>query len=183
MKIFNDLLELWNYCNYCPLCQKHVRVVKIDCSDEFHLISCKADDKLTITFSNRHSDYGQDITCDIDWFTGKICSTAEIDPTFYFWMSGACNDCGATYAASEDIVVVNDRMQIEKSNMINIETINLHFDQEVFYIEYDYELNIIYVSQYATLKRNLVIKLPILKLDFSDLHKVKQKIKNLLLLS
>ena len=208
MKLFNSVQELWNYCSYCPLCQRNCREVTVSVgpNTSFILVSSqKKDDSLFLqcTYKNKRSVYSvdYDINCVENTFEVDVPKVQEVAPGevantkkakeahFFFFFEGLCQECNCTSAHGTDFEL--DMMEKTISSIgLERESFYLLEGKDKFHISPIHDRNVMLVSrcyvddeQIGFSESDKTIELPMVKLDLSNPDKVTNKIKTLILFS
>lgn len=207
MKTFSNVQELWDYCNFCPICLKNVRPIRLSVGPDtaFELNSFeKSPDFLDIScsFTNKLNVYSMNyrINCLTNNFDVDIVNVLMDNPRikvdkqkvkeayFYFYIQSHCPECTWAWSYGTDLEL----------DMLERKVSNIALEREFFYIfeEKDkYEISIFYdrnIMLVSRIKENedgslgeasKSIELPLVRLDLSNLPKVINKIKTLILFS
>lgn len=204
MKLFNTIQELWDYCEYCPICTRKSRKLTISVGPDMSvkLIDYKKQNNnllLQCTHKQKDQVYNIDynINCTDNTFqigepklvqlgSNPISNTEQIiNAYFYFFIEGVCGECDNTTASSVDL-------EFDDGTISNIE-----LERENFYLfetEEKYHLTIVHDQEQILVSRlqsegmgyitnSKPIVLPMFKLDFTDQAKTIKKIKTLILFS
>lgn len=200
MKAFNTLQELWDYCSYCPICQKSGRdmIISVGPDDVFSLIDFSKDDNfmhLHCRYTNKNNSYAvnYNIDCRDNTFNVSVADLQMMMPDtrlspikvkrayFYFYMQSKCYDCMAAYTYSSDLEL--DMLNNNVSNIgLERESIYLLKVDDQWHISLFYETDIMHVSKYVgvdIIEEVNPIRLPLMKLDWSDQAKVVERIRTL----
>ena len=163
MHKFNNLQQLWDYCVYCPICNKNCRKPEISAAEDscFKLAnSDKYDSKLTLncTFVYR-DDAGKRITypvkCDIDCLTNEIDVNIQSQSIskllnniekYYFYIESFCDicKCAATYTEDIELDILNGTIS------------NFVLEEEKYYLlqcEDKYRVRFIYYKNYTSIRK------------------------------
>jgi hypothetical protein len=208
MKLFNSIQELWEYCEFCPLCSKNCRPVDISVGPDmvFKLSSFqKNSDSLDLhcSFGNKSSVYLLDysINCMDNTFDIQVSDETIIEPVhvakskrvkeayFFFYVQGICPECECSTANSFDL-----EFDMLERRVVNIglerETFSLYGKDEQFYVTLSHDRNVMLVSKIHQSNKkdgNFIfgppLELPLVNLSLSDLEKAINKIKTLILFS
>lgn len=207
MRIFNTVQELWSFCSFCPLCREHSRTITLQVGpdDEFNLSDNlpyeKIGSELKLYASYQMERGGLDyikgrisatylINCDTNDFELQVSdinlSLAEKAKraNFYFYVYSKCHKCDNSYINSSDV----------EFDLENKKVYHIQMDREGYYLQDKYhvtvshEQNMLMVSRLemtedARIDHEKVIELPYVNLDLSDIPKVVNKIKTLILFS
>jgi hypothetical protein len=210
MRIFNTVQELWSYCLFCPICKEPSRTITLQVGpdDQFKLsrnIPYEKNDSHLKLFCSFRIDRD-----DPDYIKGNCSATFEINintneyalsvggnPSlmekanqayFYFYVHADCKKCGNSYVNSSDLEFDRDLKRVTHIQMER-EGYYLLTEKDKYHITQSHDRNILMVSLIETpeagerIDHESVLELPFVKLDFSDIPKVVNKIKTLILFS
>lgn len=207
MKNFNTLQELWDYCLYCPVCQRNCRQIHISVGPDHIFILVDFDkvnsilhlqctSKTNYSYLVRYKIDCQNNTFNSEITNSVFLSSAHIKPEhFFFFLEGICNECNCSSVHSFDLDLDIDS---KKFNDIGLEMENFCLlkapDKFRINIIYDLLQDEMLVSKIITtendpqaemewIEGHNSIELPVIKLDFSDQVKLSNKIKTLILFS
>jgi hypothetical protein len=198
MRIFNTLQELWDYCLFCPLCQKDIRTIDLGVGPDptfEHLFFQKENHLLTIQCRNKKKNClpKYQINCYDNTYQVEVkdrpypdCSATKLedeDSYFYFWLNSNCQTCRSSWTSSMDV-----EFEPSTKNIFNIglesEFVYLGRDPFQYEITYDYCENVTLIYRvYSYTRRKLVLKLPLTTWDYSDQDSLIDKIKTYILFS
>lgn len=198
MKNFNTLQELWDCCLYCPVCQRNCRQLHLSVGpdDTFILVDFdKTGPFLHVQCTFKKKSRTQSIRYDIDCKNNIIHTNAPDFSNFFFFLEGICNECSCSSVHSLDL----------KLDFINKSISNIGLELENFCLlkaTDKYRINIWHGEDPQTMLISKIIttandpnaemewvedhnsiRLPLIKLDFSDQVKLSNKIKTLILFS
>lgn len=212
MKIFNTVQELWTHCVFCPLCKQYGRTLALSAGpdDQFRFTQNMPYElsghelKLNTVFDNHarkskvpgspKNAVSYTIDMESNTFTIDIHSQSPLvvedaeKANFYFYIYANCNNCNSSYFNSADL----------EFDLLEKKVCNLQADREGFYLTSEkdkyhitasHDKNILMVSRLEIAEDGIVsdgesiVELPFINLDFSDLTKVSNKIKTLILFS
>jgi hypothetical protein len=204
MKILNTLQELWSHCLFCPICRDVIREVSVSVGpdDAFTIKKWEKENHilhLHCTFKAKKQKYKTvyHINCLDNSFTVDISepvrTTERADgasaPYFFFYIFSDCKKCNNTHTNSSDLEL----------DLLNKKVTNIGLEREGIYLlsEKDkYHLTICHDSNEIELSKmfhddalgtlvddNNVISLPLIEFDYSNVKKVINKIKTLLVFS
>lgn len=204
MKILNTVQNLWDYCLFCPICQKNVREIKINVgpSGVFKLSSFeKKDSRLIITcaaqLKSNNFKCQYDIDCVNNNFQFLVQEVLSINPEpisdrasspyFYFYLYGNCKECGMSYLNSKDL-----ELDLLNSKVVDVglerEWITLLYQDESFCISISYGSNNVLISR-LVMEEGIYVSegnpftFPLTEFDFSNPGRAVSKIKTMLLFS
>lgn len=202
MKTFNNLQELWDYCAFCPVCQESCRKVQPQIGPTNYSVQSieKLGNILEIKTSIRFRGGKFAVDFNIDCMSNTVQSTITAHPddgdeppqganrAFTFLrLSSDCEKCGCTHSNSGE-------MEIPFNGTIS----SVSLDREGLYLlELDdkFHLTLIYDRRAMLVSRcymepgsmaiddNKVLELPLVRFDFTNMDKVVNKIKTLILFS
>jgi len=205
MKSFNSVQELWEYCQFCPLCQDSCRImrVKVDPDDAYKLISFeKTDDQLKLHCVFSYKRELSKVVFEIDTHTNSLKTTVS-DPVItiqtggqfrakkafvVFQLFGDCDRCACTHATSAEMELGLTNKEVGPPK-VDREGVYLLENNDKFHITLIYDRNVMLVSRCfldeddIAVDDNKVLELPLVKLDFSNQEKVINKINTLILFS
>lgn len=195
MKILNTIQELWDYCEFCPICQKSSRMVfvsvgpdssfelvSIEKSVGFLTINCKYRFRRNIYYVSYIIDLYQNIF-NINSGHSLISDQTTVDndkvkrANFYFYINSDCSNCSS--ASSLDL----------EFDLKNKTISNIAVEREYVYLEHDsghFNITTFYDQDYILISQDdgsKGIKIPFLNLDFTNKAKVINRIKTLILFS
>lgn len=207
MKIFNTVQELWDHCTFCPVCQEHTRTVtmQVGPDDQFKLSSNipyeKVGSKLKL-YAQFEMERGS-----LDYVKGRCAATyiincdnctfeLQVDDAnkladkvkkayFYFYLHSTCTKCDSAYLNSSD---VEFDLENKKVFHLQIEREGVYL-QDKYHVSISHDQNILLVSKLEIsqdgfrIDHEKVIELPFVNLDFTNIPKVINKIKTLILFS
>lgn len=208
MKLFNSVQELWDFCAYCPICQRNCREVTVSVGPNavFILVSSQKKDNalfLQCTYKNNRNIYSVDynINCLDNTFKvdvpkvqelapGEIVNTKRVkEAYFFFFLEGLCQECNCTSAHGTDLELDIVDKKISKIGLER-ESFYLLEGKDKFHISPIHDRNVMLVSrcyvddeQIGFTESDKTIELPMVKLDLTDQDKVTNKIKTLILFS
>lgn len=211
MKIFANIEELWNYCLFCPVCQKDCRemIVSVGPDILFRLNSFQKENsilELSCRYidTNYYFDFNFKINClensfdidakDLATFPMQIADNSYErfkNTYFFFIIQSTCRKCKHTSAYSSDIEFDFSNKKISKIEFER-ESFYLLKEPEKYYISINYDESATFVSKCFVEKENNYnvitlsgknIKLPLIKLDLVNQASCVQKIKTLVLFS
>jgi len=203
MKILNTVEDLWNYCLFCPICQKAERkmTVSVGPDEAFELLSYEKDNQFltlhcAISILHKKHIAKYSIDCSNNSFQFAISETAALDisiekassPYFYFYIEGDCGNCNQSYVNSNDLEL--DFLHGTISNIgLEREVVWLLSQENKFKLTMNYGLSKMAISlitvkdeRYFTNEKGHMT-FPIIDLDFSNPAKVINKIKTILVFS
>lgn len=209
MKLFNSIQELWDYCLFCPICQRNCREIVVSVGPDSAFILVTADKKedgalyLQCTYKNKRHIYSVDynVNCLDNTFTVDVPKVQELplgeiaNPKkakrayFFFFMEGLCRDCNCTSAHGLDLEF--DIVDKKISNIgLERESFYLLEGKDKFHVSPIHDRNVMLVSrcyvddeEIGFSESDKTIELPLVKLDLTDQLKVTNKIKTLILFS
>lgn len=210
MKALNTLQELWSHCLFCPICRDVVRDVEVSVGPDeaFSITKWEKDNhilKLDCIFKAKKQKYRTvySINCLDNSFVVDISepthTSASSDtykrvdkasaPYFFFYIYSDCRKCDNTHTNSSDLEL----------DLLNRKVTNIGLEREGIYLltEKDkYHLTLCHDSNEIELSKmfydegmdtlvddNKTINLPLIDFDFSNIKKVVNKIKTLLVFS
>ena len=205
MKQFENLQQLWDYCNYCPFCMRKCRqtFVSVGPDNVFILVDFKKKDNdllLMCTFKSKRHIYNVEynIDCVNNTFTVEVPTVQEVPPgekpnpdkakkaSFFFFVEGLCRDChSAAHGADIDLDLLNKKIskfELERESFYFLEC------KDKFHVSPIYDRNVMLVSR-CSFDGDVIedsektIQLPLVKLDPTDQAKTVNKIKTLILFS
>lgn len=192
MKVFSNLKQLYDYCLFCPLCNKYCRTIRVsgDCHqfESFtHLNYSIRDDYLNLEFTYTNNGQSTFIkkTFTIDLRNNKITSDTITDDEAYFFIEGNCETCKATSFSSDfDLNSKIEKPSLERE-VFHLFKNNIGYCIDIFH---DSDTVEIYKSSYNNKKINTIgsklkSDLELFDLDFSDLDKLYNKIQTIVLFS
>lgn len=193
MKILNSVRELWEQCQFCPICQENIRTVEVDQFNINVVHWKKTDNNLKIRCcpnNDRSFEFLQivnySINCDDNSFHYVANSGEENKISVTCQISGKCEKCRLTWS-SGTMLLNGDNKQVE----------NICLDRESVYVigpEGNYHVTLLhyceatllskcYVRDDGSIDNDKVSEYPLVKLDFSKPQKVLNKVKTLILFS
>lgn len=208
MKILNSVQEVWNYCLFCPVCQKSCRTIQVSVGpdDAFTISSFDKSDKdllLRCVFRYRRIKYSVEYLVDVENNSFEIESQKiddgfdnhqdiDVDKAkralFYFYIQSHCKLCNGASSFSSDIEF--DLFTRTVSNFgIERESYYIKNENTKFHITLLHDRNVMIFSSANVSKDGLIeiygkpIELPLLNLDFSNTDKIINRIKTLILFS
>jgi hypothetical protein len=210
MRIFNTVQELWSYCLFCPLCKEYARSIELQVGPDdlfrlsFNIPYEKIDDQLELycIFAREVGRYKGDkrtyaatflIDCNTNQFflhtSGDEIINKEIDgAAFHFYAYAKCAKCKNSYINTAELEFDNISKRVRNIQMER-EGYYLVSENDKYHVTQFHELNVTGVSriqvpeQFVSIEEDNVLELPLLKLDFSDIPRVVEKIKTLILFS
>lgn len=203
MKILNTVENLWDYCLFCPICQKKIREITISVGPDevFELTSFeKNENSLILNCSTkiRNNIYycRYDINCNSNKFQFSVLGASTLptelainrasSPYFYFYIYSNCTECGLSYLNSNDL-----ELDLLDDKVVNIglerEGIHILNQNGNFLISISYGSNNMLISR-VLLEDGIYVNgkpstFPIADFDFSNPGRVINKIKTMLLFS
>jgi hypothetical protein len=207
MKNFNTIQELWDYCSYCPVCDRNCRdvVVSVGPDGAFSLVSSEKKDNnlyLQCTYKNKKSAYTVEynINCIDNTFAVDVPNVQELplgeiakpqkvkEAYFFFFVEGLCHECDCTSSHGLDLEL--DILDKKVSNIgLERESFYLFQEKDKFHVSVIYDRNVMLVSrcyfdnEAGFSESYKTIELPLVKLDLVDQIKAINKIKTLILFS
>lgn len=206
MKNFNNVQELWDYCETCPICMRRCRevVVSVGPDGRFILVSAQKQDNKTLflqcTYKNKRNIYSvnYDINCLDNTFKVEVPYVQELPPGevpnpervkkayFYFYLEGLCRECNCTSAHGQDLEL--DILDKKISNIgLERESFYLLEGKDKFHVSPIHDRNVMLVSRcypddegLGFIESEKTIELPYVKLDLSDQDRVVNKLKTLI---
>ena len=210
MKSFNTLQELWDYCLYCPVCQRNCRQIHLSVGpdDTFIIVNFdKVDSFLNLqcifkTAKSRSFSLNFKIDCQNNSFDSEVYSVSSgnspqaKDIYFFFFLEGLCPECNCSSAHSLDMELNFHRKKISDIGL-ELEDFCLLKAPNKFRIDIVYHTtkpDTMIISKIRTtpndphaeiefIDDHKSIELPVIKLDFSDQTKLSNRIKTLILFS
>lgn len=196
MKLFNTVKELWDYCEFCPMCQKNCRAISLsigpDHDFDLHTFS-KIKDQLTIecySIANDTEGYNVDIIVDMNSNNFELKAATQDEQYllnnsyFYFYLYAKCPVCKSGLNTSD-----LEKKDFTISNIaVEREEFYCQSDKGQFYIDVLYDDELLILSTYDIVDEEIVvddkdISLPLFKLDFSDMSKLINKLKTFIIFS
>jgi len=199
MKSFGNLQEVWDYCTFCPVCQKNIREISVSVGPDrfWNLMSFeKSKDILltTCTYRYKQNRYflNYSFNCidntfllesdNADLKEGTLEKAKEA--YFYFYIDGVCPDCECSAAATSDLELdmqagIITNMQLDREKFFLLQ------EKDKFHVTLAHSSNVMRVSKYnaETFEEDKEIELPIFNLDLTNQAKTVLKIKTLILFS
>lgn len=204
MKILSSLQELWEYFQYCPICNEHCRKVTVSVGPDraFELLDFfKKNNDLTIKCEFRNRISISEIYYNVDCQTGEFqVHIGEPRPLafkesvqratkayFYFYLNADCEKCSRSYASSSDIEL-DLTMKMLHPIGVEREGVYLWHEGNGYHITCQYDLKEIKISKLelkngSILDDGRIFECPLVNLDFTDPGKTINKIKTLILFS
>jgi hypothetical protein len=209
MKAFNNIQELWDYCSYCPICQKDCCRTDVSVGPDacFNLTSFKKDDvflDMQCVFKNYHNAYSVEykVNCLDNTFDVSVDNVQPLleveekpyrkieEAYFYFYIQSYCDECDNVFIFSADIELdivdkkVSD-LQLER------ESLYLLKGEDKFHLTLIHDRNVMLVSRCFDSTDNMlawgedekIMELPLIRFDLSDQKNVVQRLKTLILFS
>lgn len=207
MRAFNNIQELWDFCYFCPICQKDGRdldvragpegVFKIDLLD-------KSGSTLNLycTFNNRKNEYSvtYTINCLDNTFNVEVTDVKTVRPDrvmpeakvkeayFFFYLQSKCPTCQCASVSSSDLEfdildkkISNIELEREQYWLLQEDTkyhITVHHDRKIMQVKRCFG-----IDEFDFREDDKSISLPIVNLDLANQPKVVNKIKTLILFS
>lgn len=209
MKTFNNVQELWDYCETCPICMRRCRevVVSVGPDGAFILVAAQKQNNgslfLQCTYKNKRNVYSvnYDINCLDNTFKVEVPYVRDLAPGevanpekvkkayFYFYIEGLCRECHCTSAHGQDLEL--DIVDKKISNIgLERESFYLLEGKDKFHVSPIHDRNVLLVSRcypddegIGFIESDKTIELPFVKLDLSDQERVVNKLKTLILFS
>jgi hypothetical protein len=197
MKPFDNLQEVWDYCTFCPLCQKDKREISISVGPDrfWSFVSFeKIGDILatTCTYKYKQNRYfvNYSFNCNDNTFLLDSPSSQEgllekaKEAYFYFYIDGVCPSCECSAAATTDLeldlqagIVTNIQIEREKFFLLQ--------EKDKFHITLAHSSNIMRVSKYfdSSFEEDEEVELPLFDLDLTNQAKLVNKLKTFILFS
>jgi hypothetical protein len=202
MKPFDNLQEVWDYCTFCPLCQKDKREISVSVGPDrfWSFVSFEKVEnilKIICTYSYKQNRYFVnysfnciDNTFLLEYssanssFQGGLLEKAK-EAYFFFYVDGVCPNCECSAAATTDLeldlqdgIVTNLQLEREKFFLLQ--------EQDKFHVTLAHSSNIMRVSKYfdsSYEEEDDEIELPLFNLDLTNQSKLVNKLKTLILFS
>lgn len=209
MKLFNSVQELWDFCSFCPICQRNCRevIVSVGPDGNFILVSSEKKNDNTLflqcTYKNKRNIYTVEynINCLDNTFKVEVPKVQELasgeEPNtkrvskayFFFFLEGLCRECNCTSAHGADLEL--DIVDQKISNIgLERESFYLLEGKDKFHVSPIHDRNVMLVSrcyvddeEIGFSESDKTIELPLVKLDVTDQAKATNKIKTLILFS
>lgn len=205
MKLFNTIQELWDYCQYCPICARNCREVIATVGPDYSFLLIdysKYESKLDLhcTYKKKGNVFNIDYHIDCKENTFRVGEprtvSVSLDPlkpekvksaNFYFFIEGICHECNSSSTNSQDL-----EFDLESSTIYNMglerENFYLSDADEHFHITPIHDRNVMLVSRLyqngqVGFSESKTIELPMVKLDLSDQARTINKLKTLILFS
>lgn len=206
---FGSIQELWDYCSFCPLCQRECRTIEVWVGlEDFEIITyLKKGRKLSLRCNywdgywdeKRHVFYDIDClenSCEISFPTSVVLSSAYLEKIihsfFYFYLNAFCKECNRTTVATSDIEV--DPISKKFSGIsLEREEIVLCPGSIEYHLTMNYMVNHMMVKtidhdviehvESTVRNKTLYTTLPLIKFDFSDPIRAMERLKTFLLFS
>jgi hypothetical protein len=200
MKLFNNIQNLWEYCQFCTVCQDNTREVSISIAPDkvFELISYEKKDQFLILHctyfvNNQKSIFNYMVDCLDNSFQFQILHTEIISEvnltsdryTSCFWFQSECKKCNQTYVNGNDL-----EFHFNTSLISNIgverEGIFISSEEHHYHIVYSEDVMTIYKTrawapdEEDDMDQGPGIDLPVVAFDFSNQQKVINRIQTLL---
>lgn len=191
-KTRNTIQELWSYCLYCPICKVICREITVAAgpNDQFKLVFFKKENHILAIQCVYKKSFivNYEINC-LDNTFKIIGNNLNLDQTYcYFYIQSICRICNATHVTGTDL-----ELNLEEKSIYNIglekEGVYLLSTKDMYHITILYKNSTMLVSKCfkdkdgIVLDDNRVCTLPLVDLDFSNLHKVAYRIKTMLVFS
>jgi len=196
----DTLQQLWEYCQFCPICQKPCRdvVVSVGPDDNFRMIDySKQDNLLHIRCDYYFEDTAQTevtyiINCDTHKYELQMLDEGmpETQFPFYFYLNANC-DCNNASISSIDIEIkwAEATCQIYERFLIDQEDIYLITGQEGYHITLRSNQSRMVVSKLIFSRTGGLIDdgveqtYPFVNFDYTDIDKSIHKLKTIILFS
>lgn len=184
MKLFDNLEKMWEYCEFCPVCQKNSRkiYVYIGPEDIFEIESYTKDNGVLdlccffIDTTRLKYDLDINIDCitnsfDITWPTGNCDKLNAIlkDKFLYIYVQSFCKGCSDTYSADIEASFLDKKFS------------NMKLEKEVVLLKQWLLITNHEDSKMYLIKDRKKITLPIINFDYSDPQKVIDRLKTLII--
>jgi len=205
MKVLESLQKLWEYCQFCPICQESCRKIRVDVQpdDTYELVSFEKNDnqlKLNCLFSFHREQ--TKVSFEIDAYTNGL-QTKISEPvvtiqsggvfrskrTFVvFQIFGDCEKCRCTHATSAEMELSMLDNSIGTTK-VDREGIYLLESVDKFHLTLIYDRRVLLVSRCyldqdnTVIDDNRILELPLVNLDLSNTEKTLAKVKTLILFS
>jgi hypothetical protein len=207
MKIFNTIQELWDYCSFCPVCQKNGRqiILKVGPDAVFTLTNFdKTKTKLNLdcVYKKKNNFYRVVYKIDclsnlfnitvpemvIDFPEAQLPRQKVKQAYFYLYIQSDCKKCkcAASYGKDLELEILDKKISNIK---LERESFFLLKEKDKFHISVNYGSNYMVVSRCQGLddidfeEESGKVKLPLFDFDLSDQAKLVQRIKTLILFS
>jgi hypothetical protein len=202
MKSFNNIRELWEFCLFCPICQKHSRTMDISAGPDhiwdvtsFHLWN----DTLIVlgTYKYKYNRYFIDlkINCLDNTFDTVVSYENPFplklevinslpDMELFLDIQGSCSICYCSTVSSESI---DFDLKEKKNGSIQLEREKFYLDREKdkYFVTFWHGDNTMRVAKWnsQTSEEDKEIELPMATLDLTNQAKVIDKLKTYILFS
>lgn len=197
----STLQELWDYCEFCPLCQSAGRQITISFvpSDGMSKLEWKKkNEDLIVKLSFKIGSFRFWARFNIDCLNNSFIFSLEdlnvpIDSeathTAAMYLTGDCLVCNCTYALSKANL---DLLTGQISNIrVTREGLHILSESDKFHILVYHKKNELRISQYVTMDDdvdtlidlNKVITLPMIDLDLTNIPRLVSKIKTMIIFS
>lgn len=203
MKSFNSLQELWDYCAFCPVCQESCRKVQPQVGPTNYEVQSieKLDNILEIKTSIRFRGTKYSVDFHIDCMSNTVQSTINSHPDdgdeppkgadrafTYLRLSSDCGKCGCTHSNSSEMEMplING---VLSPTAVDREGLYLLDQSDKYHITLIYDRKVMLVSKCylesdsIPVDDNRVLELPLVQFDFTNMDRVVNKIKTLILFS
>jgi hypothetical protein len=201
MKSFDNLQEVWDYCTFCPLCQKDGRNISVSVGPDrfWSFVSFEKVDNILLTvctYKYKQNRYfvNYNFNCIDNTFLLKYDSADEIfqanllekakEAYFYFYIDGVCPNCECSAAATTDLELdlqagIITNIQLEREKFL------LSEEKDKFHVTSAHSSNILRVSKYDadSFEEDEEVELPLFDLDLTNQAKLVNKLKTLILFS
>jgi hypothetical protein len=197
MKIFNTLKELWEYCEFCPICQDSTREITLAVGPEHNYCLykdySKKDDDLIIRPQRKYSKKTISLNINLlnNSFEFKRLAAALLPKIeyIYFWMDASCPVCERSFCNTADIELNFNNNTVEQF-AIEREAVIYAQGTDSYRITLCHLEDIIYIAKCEVLDDKITTssKLcdftrPLVNIDLSSPDKTIRKIKTLLVFS
>lgn len=184
MKIFNSLHQLWSYCTYCPICKDCCRTVDISIGPDpyLNLISFKKENDLLSIRANAvdiRPKFYYDLVIDLknNSYSSNIKPSLHLQ-NIYMSLFANCLKCSRSLLNSDEII-----FDLNSQNITNFSLSDETIFLTNYYLSIRHNEDKMLVSKSGIDFISTVVTAPIIPIDFSNLDKLTDKIKTILLFS
>jgi hypothetical protein len=195
MKLFNNISELWNYCVYCPICEKSCKRldIKIGPEQDFAelLLIEKNDEHLIMGGFYKYKDINNRKNFSIKFnlldntfaFHNILSNEFKLSP--YIYMQSFCYECSGSDTITDDIILDLKTNKLS-SILLDQDSLWIYIQTgEAIYISQNYIDNKTIIRKYnilddGTKKFKSTFKTKLLDIDLHDVQKAGKRAQTIL---